>query len=154
MPDCFISYTTKDKAFASAVHRDLSVHGLDVFMAAISLRPGDRWTPKIFANLDASSWVILLASRAACSSGYVQQEVGRVLGGPKKLIPVVWDMEPRDLPGWLNQYHALDVRGMTPAQIQDRIVAIAKTIKQDRNQGFVIAAGLIAGLFFLGSRSK
>lgn len=83
MPDCFISYTTKDKPFALAVHRDLSMHGLDVFMAAISLRPGDRWTPKILANLDASSWVILLASLAACSSGYVQQEIGRVVGGPK-----------------------------------------------------------------------
>lgn len=63
-------------------------------------------------------------------------------------------MEPHDLPGWVNQYHALDVRGMTPAQIQTRIVAIAKSIKQDKNQGFVIAAGLIAGLFFLGSRSS
>lgn len=154
MSDCFISYTTKDKPFALAVHRDLSAHGVDVFMAAISLRPGDKWTPKILAAVDASPWVILLASRAACASGFVQQEIGRALGGSKKLIPVVWDMEPHDLPGWLNQYQALDVRGMTPAQIQARIVAIAKTIKQDKNQGLVIAAGLIAGLFYLGSRSS
>lgn len=97
---------------------------------------------------------MLLASRAACSSGYVQQEVGRALGGSKKLIPLVWDMEPEALPGWLNQYQALDVRGMTHAQIQARIVAIAKTIKQDKNQGLIIADVLVFGLYCLGSRSS
>jgi hypothetical protein len=51
MPDCFVSYSSKDEAFARAVHRDLAMHQLDVFMAAVSLQPGDPWSEKIRAAL-------------------------------------------------------------------------------------------------------
>ncbi len=153
MPDCFISYSSKDLPFASAVHRDLTAQGVDAFMAAISLAPGDSWTPVIHNALRQSSWVILLASRAACASAYVQQEIGRAMDGTKRLIPVVWDMPPEELPGWLNQIHALDIRANTPAEIQQRILVIADWIKQDKARGMLIGGALIAGLFWLAARS-
>lgn len=153
MPDCFVSYSSKDLPFATAVHRDLTAQGVDTFLAAISLRPGDSWTPVIHEALRQSSWVILLASRAACASAYVQQEIGRALGGNKKLIPVVWDMAPEELPGWLNQVHALDIRRSTPAQIQQRILEIAAWIKEDKARGMLVGGALLAGLFWLASRA-
>lgn len=152
MPDCFISYSTADAAFARAVHQDLSAQGVDVFMAAISLQPGDRWSEKIRSALASSGWVILLASRAACASPWVQQEIGAAVDAPKTLVPVVWDMSPSDLPAWAGQRQALDIRGLTAQQIQDRILDIAARIKQGKTNGLLIAGALLAALFVVASR--
>jgi hypothetical protein len=154
MPDCFISYSSTDLEFAQAVHRDLSAQGVSAFMAAISLRPGDHWSTEIHNALRESSWVIFLASRAACASSYVQQEIGGALGQSKRLIPVVWDMPPAELPGWVNQIHALDIRGRTADDIQQRIVSIADWIKQDKARGLLVGGALLAGLFWLASQAE
>lgn len=154
MPDCFISYSTQDEPFARAVHRDLAAAGLDVFMAAISLQPGDRWNERIHAALRNSPWVIFLASRAACVSPWVQQEIGRAVDGSKRLVPVVWDQAPTDLPGWVSQHQALDVRLMQPEEIRQRVLVIAQRIKADKVRGLLIAGGLVAGFFYLASKSE
>lgn len=153
MPDCFISHSTKDQPLTNFVHSELTGHGLDVFLASVSLGPGERWSETILTNLKTSSWVIFLASKAACQSAYVQQEFGIALGLNKKLIPVIWDITILDLPGWLNHFQALDLRGATLKQIQARIFDIAQTIKQDKEQGAFIAGALILGLLYFGSRS-
>jgi len=154
VPDCFISYSTADQAFATAVYNDLTAHGLDVFMAAISLQPGDRWSEQIHQALASSKWVIFLASRAACASQYVEQEIGGALLTKKDVIPVVWDMEPANLPGWTNQMHALDVRQQSPAQIQAHIQTLARRLKASKDKGFLIGASLVVGFFWLMSRSE
>jgi hypothetical protein len=154
VPDCFISYSSKDAAFATAVHEDLTAHGLEVFMAGISLQPGDRWSAEVHRALANSKWVIFLASQAACASKYVEQEIGGALLTKKDLIPVVWDMDPGDLPGWTNQIHALDVRRQSPEQIQAQIQALARRLKSSKDKGFLIGAGLVVGFFWLMSRSE
>src|SRR5438046_451864 len=100
MPDCFISYSTQDDAFAKAVHRDLSAQGLEVFMAGVSIQPGERWSTKIREALASSDWIIFLANEAACASPWVQQELGQARVGTKTLVPVIWSMSPTSLPGW------------------------------------------------------
>ena len=55
MPDVFISYSTKDEQLAQFVKRHLVDEQLDVFLASISLRPGERWTPQILSALRKSS---------------------------------------------------------------------------------------------------
>ena len=77
MPDIFISYSSSDERIAKFVHAHLVAEGVSAFLASVSLRPGDKWTPKIFSNLNAASWVIFLASKKACSSPYVLQELAR-----------------------------------------------------------------------------
>jgi hypothetical protein len=154
MPDCFISYTTPDEAFAKAVHNLLRQAGLTVFLASISLQPGDLWSTKIQAAVDQSDWIILLASRRACASPYVQQEIGRALAGSKKLIPVIWDIDPNELPGWVNQYQALDIRGNTGEQVAARIGEVAARIKQDKHQAAIIAGSLIAAFLVIAGSSK
>ena len=149
MPDCFISYSSNDQRFATAVYRDLTAHGLSVFMAKISLEPGDRWAAEVLQALAQSTWVIFLASKTACASPYVQQEIGGALITQKKLIPVVWQMAPSELPGWVNQVQALDIRNLTPAQIQARIVDLARRMKATRDKGVLIAAALVAGFIWL-----
>lgn len=113
MPDVFISHSSHDVQLASLVQQELLRHNVSAFMASASLKPGDHWSPEILANLAASKWVLCLASRAAASSAFVNQEIGIALAGSKRLIPIVWDMPPSDLPGWASRYQALDLRGST-----------------------------------------
>src|SRR5260370_40059547 len=100
MPDCFISYSSQDQELANFVHSELSRPGVNAFMASASLQPGQHWSAEILNNLRGSNWVILLASRAACSSAFVNQEIGGALLDSKRLIPIIWDIDPNELPGW------------------------------------------------------
>lgn len=150
MSDCFISYSTHDQHIANFIYSELVGHGLDVFMASVSLKPGEHWSQQIFANLQASSWVIFLASKSASQSPYVQQELGMALGANKKLIPIVWDMFPSELPGWVNRTHALDLRNATIPLIKSRIAEIANSIHQDKQKGFLIAAAVVAAIIISG----
>lgn len=65
MPDCFISYSSTDEGLARFVDANLRAQSLDVFLASVSLQPGERWSEVIWANLRASPWVVFLASQAA-----------------------------------------------------------------------------------------
>jgi hypothetical protein len=76
----------------------LAAQDLSVFLASISLKPGERWSPKIIEELRASDWVCLLATKAALESANVQMEVGGAVFGQKKLVPIMWDVQPADLP--------------------------------------------------------
>ena len=80
--------------------------------------------------------------------------MGGALVANKHLIPVVWDMDPGDLPGWTNQIHALDLRHHTPAQMQSRIQELAKQLKAKKDKGFLVGAASLTGFFWLMSRSE
>jgi len=146
MSDCFISYSNYDQKLADFVHAELTRHGVTAFMASASLQPGQHWSPEILTNLKTSRWVILLASRAACKSAFVNQEVGGALLTSKHLIPVVWDMDPAELPGWASRVQAIDLRGSTIVDLQNQIGAIADRIKQKKQLGLLIIGAVLLGL--------
>lgn len=148
MPDIFISYSTNDEPFAQFLHQHLRAEGLDVFMASVSLLPGQRWAPEILGALKASAWVLFLASRAACASPYVQQELGAALITEKKLVPIVWDLPPSQLPGWLNQIQALNLAGATVQEVHAQIASITAHIKSDKFIGQLIGGLAIAGVIY------
>src|SRR5579859_6398198 len=151
MPDCFISYSSVDDQLARFVADQLAARHVGVFVASVSLQPGEKWSEAIWSNLKASQWVVFLASRTACRSAYAQQELGAAMGTGKKIIPIVWDMPPQELPGWLNQRQALDLRGRTWEDVASRIGTIAEAIKADKLQGALIAGAILAGLLWLAS---
>lgn len=151
MPDCFISYHSGDKRFARYVEQQLKNQSLSVFRAPESIEPGADWSEETKRNFRNSNWVILLASQAAFDqSEFVPQEVGGAVFTSKKLVPVVWNMAPEDLPGWAPESQALDLRGATPEDVRGRVVELAEKIKADKNKGLAIGAALVAGLIFLG----
>ena len=118
-------------------------------MASASLQPGQRWSSEIITNLRDSSWVVVLASRAACSSAYVNQEIGGALLLSKALVPIVWDMSPTELPGWLREVQAIDLRGSPLPALRQQIAAIAHRINQQNSKGNLILAAAIVGLILL-----
>lgn len=151
MPDCFISYSSHDEQLASFIYSELESHEIDVFMAAVSLSPGEDWSPKIRQNLALSSWVIFLASRAGSQSPFVQQELGMALGANKTLVPIVWDMPPEELPGWISEKHAIDLRGAALPDVKSRVAEIADSVKAEKRKGWLILGSVILGLFALGA---
>jgi hypothetical protein len=154
MADCFISYASPDERLATDVAQYLRWRGLEVFMAGLSLQPGDTWNAEIQNALRTSPWVVFLASRVACASAYVQQEVGGAVFGGKKLVPVIWDMPPSDLPGWAKHYQALDLRGLPSHAVAQQVEHIAEAIHASKRQGAFIAGGIIAGLLLLALGGK
>lgn len=151
MPDCFISYSNEDEKFAESVRKELEIHEITTFMASVSISPGQSWPREIMENLKNSKYVILLASQAACLSPFVNQEIGSALYDNKKLVPIVWDMDPSKLPGWAKNVQAIDIRGQTIVELQRQIASIAQHIKQDKNQ-LLLILGAIALVFFVCSR--
>jgi len=150
--DVFISYATVDLPFAEAVAERCKAEGLSVFLAPVSISPGGDWTAEVHEALRTASWVLFLASRAAMESHYVQQEIGAAIVGRKRFIPVVWDMSPDALPGWAGNFQAVDLREQSPEEIGQQLGAVAVQIRQTRDRGFLIGAGLIGGFLWLLSR--
>ena len=150
MPDIFISFSHHDEQLATFLYHHLMQEKLNVFLAPISIKPGERWGQEILNNLKNSSWIIFLASKNACVSPYVQQELGAALITNKKIVPIVWDMDPSELPGWINQFQAMDLRFVkTIDEVREKISSIAQEVKADKQKGELLVGLLIAGLIFL-----
>lgn len=155
MPDCFISYSSHDERLAYLVHEELARHGISSFLASASLQPGQRWSPTILQNLRVSPWVLVLASRAAATSAFVNQETGAALSDSSKtLVPIVWDMGPTELPGWLGRFQALDLRNSSIADLQRRVAVIAGRIKDQKKKGWLILGALVGGMLLLIASDK
>lgn len=150
MPDIFISHASEDLPLAEFLHRHLSQEGLSSYLASVSMPPGERWMPHIMDNLRNSTWVLCLASRTACSSPWVMQEMGAAVLGNKKLIPIVWDQTPEGLPGWMKQYQAVNLAGKAQQEAVDTFTRIAETIKSEKQNGMMILGLIIAGLVMFG----
>jgi hypothetical protein len=95
--------------------------------------------------------VIFLASRKASSSAFVNQEIGGALLASKKLVPIVWDMSPGELPGWARGVQAIDLRDSTMLGLQQQVGTIARQIKQEKTKGLLILGAIILGLFALNT---
>jgi hypothetical protein len=152
MADVFISYSAKDEELAQFVRAHLHAQKLSVFLASISLVQGERWTPQIVESLRTSEWVFLLASRNALASPNVQLEVGGAIFGKKKLVPIMWDVQPDDLPRWVSDFQGLILTGATLENINIQIAQLAARIKEDKTKGQLVAGAVFAGLLLILSK--
>jgi hypothetical protein len=151
VPDVFVSYSSADEKLATFVHKEVIRHGIDCFAACADLKPGDHWSPAILANLRESNYVVVLASKAASSSAFVNQEIGAALIASKNLVPVVWDMDPAHLPGWLGRVQAIDLRGKTLETLQTEIGVLASRIRQGRDKAVLVIGALVLGFLMFGA---
>lgn len=150
MPDVFISYAQVNRTAALATQTALREGGVSVFLAGTSVEPGASWPVEIDRAIRSADLVLVLASRAACQSAWVQHEVGIAVGARRKIIPVVWDMPPSELPGVLAGVQALDLAGRTPEDAQREFEEICKRIRGDKVRGAVVLGAIFYGLSKLG----
>lgn len=152
MPDVFISYSSEDEQLARFVQEHLVRRNLDVFIAAVSIEQGQRWTERIINELRNSEWVFLLASKSALASPNVQQEVGGAIFGKKRLVPIMWDVQPEELPRWIGDFQGLVLTGATMKQIDTQVSQLAEHVKAKKMSGQLVAGAVFAGLLYLLAR--
>ena len=146
MTDIFISYSSADSKVAREIYEWLSKEDVNVFLAEISMEAGDAWDEKIKRNLREAAYCIFLASRKACASQSVNQEIGMAIRDNKNIIPVVWDMPPTELPGFLKcNTQAVDMRGKDPKVL---LVVLNRTVTKVKKSK---AIALFVGLMLLGA---
>ncbi len=85
----FISYSHRDGTRARHVKQLLEVTGAQVFLAELSVPPGDDLANKIISAIKGCDLFVLLWSHHAKNSEWVPQEIGIARGSNRPVIPVV-----------------------------------------------------------------
>jgi TIR domain len=142
MPDVFISYSSQDGILARQFKEYMTNHGIESFLAEINIEPGSKWKNSIIEAFNQSKWIFFLATPSACASKAVMHEIGGALFGKKELITVLCDMDPKQLPEWIQDTQAINLRKQD--EIIGTIQKIAETIKSDKFKAGLVAGGLAA----------
>lgn len=153
MPDVFISYSSKDGKLAHQLAGYLEQHGLDVFLAELSLEPGEKWKDAIVAAFRDSKWVFFLATPASCASQPVMHELGGAIMMQKNLVTLMHGVNPGQLPEWVRDRQAIDLRERD--RIASFIKSVAEVVKSDKFIAGLVAGGLLAfGAWLFFGKSK
>src|SRR5688572_1697994 len=105
----FLSYSRRQFYFAESLVLNLQAKGISVWFDVQQLVPGKHWQEGIQAGLDESKGLILIASRAALESPYVQLEWEAALKNQKAVTIVAF--EDVTLPPVLKDAAVIDFRG-------------------------------------------
>jgi hypothetical protein len=90
---CFISYSSRDQAFAERLYADLQAKGVRCWFAPEDLKIGDRLAETIDAAIRVRDKVLLILSETSVASAWVLKEVRTALAeeerhGRTVLFPV------------------------------------------------------------------
>lgn len=87
-PDVFISHSSKDRAAAYELRKNLTEHGLVSWMAPDDLPGGVEWGEQIVEAIKACRAVVVLVSAAANASDHVSREIRLATSNKKPVLPV------------------------------------------------------------------
>jgi hypothetical protein len=76
---CFISYSSKDQAFADRLHADLQNNGVRCWLATEDLKIGDTFRQRIDESIRVHDRLLLILSRHSVQSPWVRDEVEAAL---------------------------------------------------------------------------
>ena len=93
---CFISYSSKDDDYVRKLHDDLQEAGVRCWFPPKDLRIGDKFRAKIDEAIRSHEKLLLILSKAAIDSGWVEYEANRahsreMKSGETVLLPVRLD---------------------------------------------------------------
>jgi TIR domain/Pentapeptide repeats (8 copies) len=72
---CFISYSSKDEAFAKRLHADLQNNGVRCWFAPEDMKIGDKFRQRIDEAIHVNERLLLILSENSVSSEWVEKEV-------------------------------------------------------------------------------
>jgi uncharacterized protein YjbI with pentapeptide repeats len=72
---CFISYSSKDGAFAERLHADLQNHGVRCWFAPEDMKIGEKFRQRIDEAIHVHERLLLILSENSVSSEWVEKEV-------------------------------------------------------------------------------
>lgn len=105
----FISYSSSDAWIASKVSEEIKKLGIEVFLDRNDIETGDDIDDRVRRNLHEADEILVLVSPGALRSHWVMMEVGaaRTLG--KRLVPILINVSPNELPQPINRHLARDL---------------------------------------------
>lgn len=108
----FISYSSKDRGIARMIRKSLQQKGHTVWMDIDSIGLGEKWKDSIYRGLKNAYHMMVLVSRPAIKSKYVQDEINfakSTLGtstGFKSIMPIVLDEDAWNKMDNLHEFHS------------------------------------------------
>jgi hypothetical protein len=81
---CFISYASKDHAFAECLHADLQSKGVRCWFAPEDMKMGDRLRIRIDETILVYDKLLLILSKDSVASPWVEQEVETAISQESK----------------------------------------------------------------------
>jgi tetratricopeptide (TPR) repeat protein len=121
--DAFISHSSADNAVAVRLEKDLEAEGLEIWVDSSETRAGALLGPQLHEKIRDSRILILLWSRPAAASRWVNMEWLTAFHENRLIVPYVLDDTP--LPQCLRNVLYLDVGRDWP----DSIGCLARTIR-------------------------
>jgi hypothetical protein len=86
--DVFLSYSSKDKAWADAACSVLERHRVRCWIAPRNIMPGEEWGAAIIKGINRSRILVLIFSGHANASAEVHREVERAISRGMSVLPV------------------------------------------------------------------
>lgn len=79
---------------AGRLKRSLEQYGVRAFLAHEDIVPGEKWTNEIISELKSCDIFVPILTAKSKVSVYVNQEIGFVLAGKARIIPLKIDVDP------------------------------------------------------------
>jgi hypothetical protein len=75
---------------------------------------------------------------------------GGAIFGKKKFVPIIWDLQPNELPRWITDYQGLVLTDTNMENINQQVSQLAASVKASKENAQLVAAAVFAvGLFVL-----
>jgi DNA-directed RNA polymerase subunit RPC12/RpoP len=105
----FIAHAHEDAELAHRLAGDLEEHGLQVWIAPDSIRPGEKWVEAINRGLDECGLFVLLLTKMALEAPWVRSEtnVAIELEHKGKMDLVMLQVEPTEVPALWGAYQRI-----------------------------------------------
>jgi hypothetical protein len=105
----FISHSSSDSWVAEKIRDDIIAIGIEVFLDTKDVETGDAFDDVIRQRVIDADEMVMLVSPTALKSFWVMMEVGaaRYLG--KRLVPILINVSPNELPQPINRHLARDL---------------------------------------------
>jgi tetratricopeptide (TPR) repeat protein len=134
--DVFVSYGHHDADWVHTLAENLHRLGLDVFLDAWEIAPGDVVVHRLERGLLAARNGVLVVSSASVSRPWVQQEyavmVDRAVAGKQRLIPVL--LGDVEVPPFAATRRWVDFRGVDGPEYQRRVRELVAALQGERPQ--------------------
>jgi len=105
----FISHSSAETWIASKVCEDIMQLGIDVFLDNKDVQTGDDFDQKTNEHIVDSDEIVILISQTALRSNWVMIECGAARVLRKRLVPILVDVAPNELPQPINRHLARDL---------------------------------------------
>lgn len=124
----FVSWSGERSQMLAQAFRDwlpLVLHFVEPWLSQSDIEPGERWASEVSKELGESNFGIICVTRENAASPWILFEAGALAKSMNqgRVIPLLFDMEFRDITGPLAQFQAKKVE---KSGLNDLIVSINK----------------------------